>query len=204
MHVPRYKNRVKAISERYLQDGLKAITLSDFSDSASDCHVLIVDRLGVLNYFYSKAAVAIVGGSFEKRGCHNVIEPAFFGVPVIVGPYIENFEYEIRRMELIEILYIETTTLSLVEKLSTILKRAPIYPEYVIPYQKMSYDEKFNFDVHECFSEIDSFGYLTNTNWVFELHRIQYIRFILYFFYNQSIFIFYYRKIYSAILNCRV
>ena len=51
----------------------------------------------------------------------NVIEPAFFGVPVIVGPYIENFEYEIRRMELIEILYIETTTLSLVEKLSTIL-----------------------------------------------------------------------------------
>lgn len=121
VHVPRYKNRVKAISERYLQDGLKAITLSDFSDSASDCHVLIVDRLGVLNYFYSKAAVAIVGGSFEKRGCHNVIEPAFFGVPVIVGPYIENFEYEIRRMELIEILYIETTTLSLVEKLSTIL-----------------------------------------------------------------------------------
>ena len=40
---------------------------------------------------------------------------------MIVGPYIENFEYEIRRMELIEILYIETTTLSLVEKLSTIL-----------------------------------------------------------------------------------
>ena len=63
VHVPRYKNRVKAISERYLQDGLKAIALSDFSDSASDCHVLIVDRLGVLNYFYSKAAVAIVGGS---------------------------------------------------------------------------------------------------------------------------------------------
>ena len=119
VHVPRYKNRVKAISERYLQDGL-AITLSDFSDSASDCHVLIVDRLGVLNYFYSKATVAVVGGSFEKRGCHNVIEPAFFGVPVIVGPYIENFEYEIRRMELIEILYIETTTLSL-RKLSTIL-----------------------------------------------------------------------------------
>ena len=121
VHVPRYKNRVKGIRERYLQDGLKAITLSDFSDSASDCHVLIVDRLGVLNYFYSKATVAVVGGSFEKRGCHNVIEPAFFGVPVIVGPYIENFEYEIRRMELIEILYIETTTLSLSEKLSTIL-----------------------------------------------------------------------------------
>ena len=28
-----------------------------------------------------------------------MIEPAFFGVPVIVGPYIENFEYEIRLME---------------------------------------------------------------------------------------------------------
>ena len=73
-------------------------------------------------------------------------------------------------------------TIQNIEKLSTILKRPPKYPEHIIPYQKMSYDEKFNFDVHECFSEIDSFGYITNTNWIFELHRIQYIRFILYFF----------------------
>ena len=121
VHAPRYKKRVKALKKGYLRDGFKAITLGDFSDSPSDCHVLIVDRLGILNYFYSKASVAVVGGSFEKRGCHNVIEPAFFGVPVIVGPYIENFEYEIRRMELNQILYIETTTLSLSKKLSTIL-----------------------------------------------------------------------------------
>ena len=98
-----------------------AVSLSEFSDTPSDCHVLIVDRLGALNYFYSKATVAVVGGSFEKRGCHNVIEPAFYGVPVIVGPHIENFEYEIRRMESDEILYIEKTALTLREKLSAIL-----------------------------------------------------------------------------------
>ena len=122
VHVPRYKKRVKAIKARYLKDGLKTITLDEFSDGPSDCHVLIVDRLGVLNYFYSKATVAIVGGSFEKRGCHNVIEPAFFGVPVIVGPHIENFEYEIRRMEHDQILFIETTASSLKDKLSAILR----------------------------------------------------------------------------------
>ncbi|MDC3067181.1 3-deoxy-D-manno-octulosonic acid transferase [Pseudomonadota bacterium] len=124
VHVPRYKKRVKAIKTRYLQEGLITITLDEFSDSPSDCHVLIVDRLGVLNYFYSKATVAIVGGSFEKRGCHNVIEPAFFGVPVIVGPHIENFEYEILKMERSEILSIETTAFSLKDKLSAILRES--------------------------------------------------------------------------------
>lgn len=73
-------------------------------------------------------------------------------------------------------------TIHNIEQLSNILKRPPIYPEDVVSYKEMSYDEKFNFDVHECFSEIDTFGYITNTNWIFELNRIQYIRFILYFF----------------------
>ncbi len=142
VHVPRYKKRVKAIKERYLQDGLKVLTLDNFSDSPSDCDVLIIDKLGVLNYFYSKATVAVVGGSFEKRGCHNVIEPAFFGVPVIVGPHIENFEYEIRRMELNKILYIVTTTLSLREKLVAILGKTERTVEFKIKCEEFISSEQ--------------------------------------------------------------
>jgi 3-deoxy-D-manno-octulosonic-acid transferase len=32
-----------------------------------------------------------VGGSLENSGGHNILEPAVFGVPVIVGPHTHNF-----------------------------------------------------------------------------------------------------------------
>jgi 3-deoxy-D-manno-octulosonic-acid transferase len=35
--------------------------------------------------------VAFVGGSLVPRGGHNIIEPAQYGVPIIVGNHTENF-----------------------------------------------------------------------------------------------------------------
>jgi len=54
--------------------------------------VLLLDTIGELSSIYSLAQVAFVGGSLAPRGGHNVIEPAAAGVPVIVGPHMENFE----------------------------------------------------------------------------------------------------------------
>lgn len=49
-------------------------------------NVCVVDRVGVLFDLYAAAAVAYVGGGFHAAGLHSVIEPAVFGVPVLVGP----------------------------------------------------------------------------------------------------------------------
>ena len=53
--------------------------------------ILIIDKIGFLSQVYSVADIALVGGSWVKRGGHNPIEPSFFGVPTIFGPSMDNF-----------------------------------------------------------------------------------------------------------------
>jgi len=53
--------------------------------------VLVIDKIGFLAQVYSLADIALVGGSWVKRGGHNPIEPSFFGVPTIFGPSMDNF-----------------------------------------------------------------------------------------------------------------
>ena len=45
---------------------------------------------------YSLADVAFVGGSVVPRGGHNILEPAQFGKPTLIGPYYENFREIVR------------------------------------------------------------------------------------------------------------
>lgn len=54
--------------------------------------VLLLDSIGDLAGLYHLADVAFVGGSIAPRGGHNILEPAGIGVPVIVGPHMQNFE----------------------------------------------------------------------------------------------------------------
>lgn len=53
--------------------------------------VLIVDNIGLLTKIYSYADIAYVGGGFST-GLHNTLEPAVYGIPVIIGPNYEGFK----------------------------------------------------------------------------------------------------------------
>jgi 3-deoxy-D-manno-octulosonic-acid transferase len=52
--------------------------------------VLIIDTIGLLTKIYSYADIASVGGGFAT-GLHNTLEPAVFGIPVIIGPNYSGF-----------------------------------------------------------------------------------------------------------------
>ena len=54
-------------------------------------NVIILDTLGELALAYGLADIAFVGGSLVPKGGHNLLEPAFFGIPVLFGPYTYNF-----------------------------------------------------------------------------------------------------------------
>ena len=53
--------------------------------------VFIIDTIGILTKIYSYADIAYVGGGFGNAGLHNILEPATFGVPIVIGPNYSNF-----------------------------------------------------------------------------------------------------------------
>lgn len=57
-----------------------------------NCKILIIDKIGILKYIYQYADFAYIGGGFKKKGLHNILEPAIFGIPVFFGPYIQECE----------------------------------------------------------------------------------------------------------------
>lgn len=59
--------------------------------SLPDYDVLIIDSIGILTKIYSYADISYVGGGFGNAGLHNILEPATFGIPIIIGPNFSNF-----------------------------------------------------------------------------------------------------------------
>jgi len=57
----------------------------------ADYNVLIIDTIGLLTKIYSYADIAYVGGAAGTTGLHNILEPATFGVPVVIGKNFDKF-----------------------------------------------------------------------------------------------------------------
>jgi len=56
-----------------------------------DYDILIIDTVGLLTKIYAYADIAFVGGASGNTGLHNILEPAAFGIPVIIGNNYQNF-----------------------------------------------------------------------------------------------------------------
>ena len=54
-------------------------------------NVFIIDTIGILTKIYSYADIAYVGGGFGNPGVHNILEPATFSVPIVIGPNFSHF-----------------------------------------------------------------------------------------------------------------
>lgn len=57
----------------------------------SNYNVIIIDTIGLLTKIYSYATIAYVGGGMGKTGLHNILEPAVFGIPVVIGKNYSKF-----------------------------------------------------------------------------------------------------------------
>ncbi|WP_026724291.1 3-deoxy-D-manno-octulosonic acid transferase [Flavobacterium sasangense] len=89
------------IKQEQIQELKNAITkkIVLFSENVETRHALslqeysvfIIDTIGILTKIYSYADIAYVGGGFGNPGVHNILEPATFGVPVVIGPNYSHF-----------------------------------------------------------------------------------------------------------------
>ena len=62
-----------------------------FYSTASDSDlfsskVLVIDNIGLLSSIYQYASIALIGGGFGRKGLHNTLEAATFGMPILFGP----------------------------------------------------------------------------------------------------------------------
>jgi 3-deoxy-D-manno-octulosonic-acid transferase len=100
---PRHPERFKAVET--LLAGLtheSYARASDFGPQRAGngfLDIVLLDTIGDLAAVYGIADVAFVGGSLVGRGGHNPLEPAQFGVPVVMGPSFENFRDVVAKMQ---------------------------------------------------------------------------------------------------------
>ncbi len=57
----------------------------------SSFQVFIIDTIGILSKIYSYADIVYIGGAVGNTGLHNTLEPAVFGVPIIIGHNYKKF-----------------------------------------------------------------------------------------------------------------
>ena len=88
---PRHPDRSVAVAAAVREKGLIPIFFSKGKVALKEDEVLIIDTIGHLLGFYGLATIVFVGKSLTVKGGHNIIEPALFGKPVVIGPQMQNF-----------------------------------------------------------------------------------------------------------------
>ena len=73
---------------------------SEFSKKGNDSNVLIIDNVGILARLYKYADMAYIGGGMGTSGLHNTLEPAIYGVPIIIGKNYSKFSEAKQMIEL--------------------------------------------------------------------------------------------------------
>ena len=70
----------------------KTIRLSQIKNkNLQEIQVLILDKVGILAKVYRYADMAYVGGGYTKDGIHNILEPAVYGLPIVIGKNYQKF-----------------------------------------------------------------------------------------------------------------
>lgn len=88
---PRHPERFDSVATFLQEMGIRFWRRSLWQGESLAGGVFLLDAMGELAALYALADVAFVGGSLVPRGGHNIIEPAQYGVAIVVGKHTENF-----------------------------------------------------------------------------------------------------------------
>jgi 3-deoxy-D-manno-octulosonic-acid transferase len=99
---PRHPERFAAVAQLLGRSGFPWRRRSDIDIGGTALvsgEIVLLDSIGELASVYSLASVAFVGGSLVQAGGHNPLEPAQFGVPVVMGGFYANFRGIVELMQ---------------------------------------------------------------------------------------------------------
>ena len=90
--VPRHPERFGRAAQLAGAAGLQVSLRSEGISCPRSTQCFVIDSMGELMRYYAACDLAFVGGSMDRVGGQNVLEPAAMGKPVIVGPFTFNFK----------------------------------------------------------------------------------------------------------------
>ncbi|MBA2368267.1 MAG: 3-deoxy-D-manno-octulosonic acid transferase [Candidatus Protochlamydia sp.] len=89
--VPRHPERFKEVESLLENEDLSWISFTDINCRTGKEQVILVDAMGMLRMCYQLSDIALVAGSFtSKVGGHNILEPCWYGKPVLFGPFMHT------------------------------------------------------------------------------------------------------------------
>lgn len=92
--VPRHPDRLSDILKQLKPSHCKVAVRSKNDPVMPDTDIYIADTIGELKQFIRGSEFVLMGGSFVKKGGHNILEVAQLGKAVIFGTDMRSFEDE--------------------------------------------------------------------------------------------------------------
>ncbi|MGR3659578.1 MAG: 3-deoxy-D-manno-octulosonic acid transferase, partial [Paracoccaceae bacterium] len=109
VYVPRRPERFDSVAQSIAAAGLTITRRSAlFADGLEPstwgtapplADVMLGDSLGEMYFYLSMADLVIVGGGFNPKGAHNIIEPLALKKPILTGPHVGTIEYPFAEAE---------------------------------------------------------------------------------------------------------
>ena len=84
---PRKPERFEVVAGKLAERGIRFARRTGMRSA----EVLLLDSIGELAGLFALGDVVFVGGSFNETQGHNILEPAYFGKPILTGPNMRNF-----------------------------------------------------------------------------------------------------------------
>jgi 3-deoxy-D-manno-octulosonic-acid transferase len=126
---PRHPERSGQVAELIRKSGFDPDLISGLDSGSAirntqitQRRIFILDTIGQLAAFYGISDIVFMGGSLIKKGGHNILEPAFFGKPVLTGPHMFNFRDIINTFTRAEAVIIVQNAQELKIKIEILLK----------------------------------------------------------------------------------
>lgn len=92
---PRHPERFEAVYKLCEQN----FSVSKWTHHSDTTDIIVINTIGELVSLFGIADIAFIGGSLVPHGGHNILEPALWKLPLIVGPYTANFQGIIKEFE---------------------------------------------------------------------------------------------------------
>ena len=89
---PRHPERCKSVAAEIRSAAIPLRLRSEWQPQQSIVPgIFLLDSTGELAALYQLANAAFIGGTLVPTGGHNILEPAHFACPTVIGPWMQNF-----------------------------------------------------------------------------------------------------------------